>query len=204
MPTICEIGKERIRRAGKQLVEAQQALLNEKQKALDKLTTNQLALVATDDEAAETLKADIARIQTTLGTLDTGFRVYRLDSSNMQDVYHRPQDFVQQSLDLFADNIKPDRTEDDLLAQVMLSWGLSLSLPIERATYAGQQVFRVAGNSLYACFGTGVDEALARALAPEAPLRVVFRDSGFKDDTAKINVQQLLKQLSPTTEMKVI
>lgn len=159
---ICEIGKERIRRAAKKIKEE----------------TN----------------ADI----------DYGFRVYRLDSSNMQDVYYKPQEYSQSQLDAFADHIKPDRTADDLLAQVMLDWGLPLSLPIEQATIAGKQVFKVAANSLYACFDTGIDEAFAKAIAQDAPLRVVFRDSGFKDDTAKTNVKQLLKQLSPETEMKVI
>lgn len=159
---ICEIGKERIRRAAKKI--------------------------------KEETGADI----------DYGFRVYRLDSSNMQDVYYRPQDYRQDNLDLFADNVKPDRTPDDLLAQVMLDWGLPLSLKIEQATISGKQVFKVAGNSLYACFAEGIDEDFAKAIAKDAPLRIVFKDSGFKDDTAKVNVKQLLKQLSPETEMKVI
>lgn len=159
---ICEIGKERIRRAARKI--------------------------------KEETGADI----------DYGFRVYRLDSSNMQDVYYRPQDYKQESLELFADNVKPDRTADDLLAQVMLDWGLPLSLKIEQATIAGKQVFKVAGDSLYACFDSGIDEAFAKAVAQDKPLRIVFRDSGFKDDTAKTNVKQLLKQLSPETEMKVI
>lgn len=136
--------------------------------------------------------------------IDYGFRVYRLDSSNMQDVYYKPQDYKQAALDLFADNVKPDRTADDLLAQVMLDWGLPLSLKIEQTTVAGKQVFKVAGDSLYACFDKGIDEAFAKEIAKDQPLRIVFRDSGFKDDTAKTNVKQLLKQLSPETEMKVI
>ncbi len=136
--------------------------------------------------------------------IDYGFRVYRLDSSNMQDVYYKPQDYNQGNLDLFADNVKPDRTADDLLAQVMLDWGLPLSLKIEQAEVNGKQVFKVAGDSLYACFDKGIDEEFAKAIAKDAPMRIVFRDSGFKDDTAKTNVRQLLKQLSPDTEMKVI
>jgi len=137
-------------------------------------------------------------------TQDYGFRVYRLDSSNMQDVYYRPQDYKQENLELFADNIKPDRTPDDLLAQVMLDWGLPLSYKIEQIDIYDKQVFRVAQDSLLACFDTGIDEDFAKAIAKEKPLRVVFRDRGFASDTAKINVQQLLKQLSPETEMKVI
>ncbi len=135
---------------------------------------------------------------------DYGFRVYRLADSNMQDVYYRPQDYKQESMDMFADNIKPDRTADDLLAQVMLDWGLPLSYKIDQASINGKQVFRVAQDSLLACFDKGIDEAFAKEIAKEKPLRVVFRDSGFASDTAKINVQQLLKQLTPETEMKVI
>ena len=136
--------------------------------------------------------------------IDYGFRVYRLDSSNMQDVYYKPQDYDQTNLDLFGDNVKADRTADDLLAQVMLDWGLPLSLKIEQAEVSGKNVFRVAENSLYACFDSGIDEDFAKAIAKNKPLRIVFKDSGFKNDTAKTNVKQLLKQLSPETEMKVI
>jgi adenine-specific DNA-methyltransferase len=169
--TICDIGKERIRRAGKKILE-------EKMKAND----------------------DIGQDR----SLDVGFRVYRLDSSNMKDVYHHPQDYKQGQLDAFADNIKPDRTADDLLAQVMLSWGLSLSLTVERMTVVGKEVFCVAENSLYACFDKGINEAFVEEIAKDKPLRVLFRDNAFENDTVKANVQQLLKQLSPETEMKVI
>ena len=136
--------------------------------------------------------------------IDYGFRVYRLDESNMQDVYYKPQDYDQTNLDLFADNVKLDRTADDLLAQVMLDWGLPLSLKIEQANISGKKVFKVAENSLYACFDSGIDEAFAKEIAKDEPLRIVFKDSAFKNDTAKTNVKQLLKQLSPETEMKVI
>ncbi len=122
----------------------------------------------------------------------------------MEDVYHNPKNYDQSNLDRFADNVKLDRSPDDLLAQVMLDWGLPLSLKIEQATICGKNVFKVAENSLYACFDVGIDEDFAKAIAKEAPLRFVFKDSCFKSDTAKINVQQLFKQLSPTTEMKVI
>ena len=136
--------------------------------------------------------------------IDYGFRVYRLDESNMQDVYYKPQEYHQDSMDLFADNVKSDRTADDLLAQVMLDWGLPLSLKIEQESINGKQVFKVAGNSLYACFDSNIDEGFIKEIAKEEPMRIVFKDSGFKDDTAKVNVKQLLKQLSPETEMKVL
>jgi len=210
---ICEIGKERIRRAAKSIVNGQLAMVNEKKAQLEKLVNGQLVMVNGKwaipqglliDEKAENLLKEINHLQFTIDHLDTGFRVYRLDSSNMQDVYYRPQDYKQEALDLFADNVKPDRTPDDLLAQVMLDWGLPLSLKIEQAQIAGKQVFKVAEDSLYACFDKGIDEDFAKAIAQDKPLRIVFRDSGFKDDTAKTNVKQLLKQLSPETEMKVI
>ena len=135
---------------------------------------------------------------------DYGFRVYRLDESNMQDVYYKPQDYQQASLDMFADNVKTDRTPDDLLAQVMLDWGLPLSYKIERLNIVGKEVFKVEKDSLFVCFDKDLDEAFAKEIAKEKPLRVVFRDNGFISDTAKENVKQLLKQLSPDTEMKVI
>ena len=148
--------------------------------------------------AAKKIKED------TGSDIDYGFRVYRLDSSNMQDVYYKPQDYDQTNLDLFGDNVKPDRSADDLLTQVMLDWGLPLSLKIESIEVSGKNVFKVAENSLYACFDSGIDEGFAKEIAKDKPLRIVFKDSGFKNDTAKTNVKQLLKQLSPETEMKVI
>lgn len=185
---ICEIGKERIRRAGAKLAP-------QPPKGGAESTPN----LFDNAESAQLLPSgEVGR------GLDVGFRVYRLDTSNMQDVYYRPQDYKQETLNMFADNIKPDRTADDLLAQVMLDWGLPLSYKIEQLDINGKHVFRVAQDSLLACFDTGIDEAFAKAIAKEKPLRVVFRDSGFASDTAKINVQQLLKQLSPETEMKVI
>ena len=122
----------------------------------------------------------------------------------MQDVYYNPLEYSQDNFELFADNVKSYRTAYDLLAQVMIDWGLPLSLKIERVKISGKEVYKVAENSLYACFDESLDEDFAKAIAENEPLRVVFKDNGFKDDTAKTNVKQLLKQLSPETEMKVI
>jgi len=153
----------------------------------------------------ERIRRSAQKIQKeTMAEIDYGFRVFRLAESNLKDVYYKPQDYKQEALDLFADNVKPDRTADDLLAQVMLDWGLPLSLKIVQTKIAGKQVFKVANDSLYACFDNGVDEVFAKEIAIDKPLRIVFRDNGFKDDTSKSNVKQLLKQLSPETEMKVI
>jgi adenine-specific DNA-methyltransferase len=153
----------------------------------------------------ERIRRSVKKIKEEIGDdFDSGFRVYRLAESNMEDVYYKPQDYKQEALDLFTDNVKPDRTADDMLAQVMLDWGLSLSLKIEEVTITGKTVFKVADNSLYACFDKGIDEKFATEIAKEHPMRIVCRDNGFKDDTAKTNVKQLLKQLSPETEIKVI
>ncbi|WP_396601650.1 site-specific DNA-methyltransferase [Algibacter sp. R77976] len=140
----------------------------------------------------------------TNANIDYGFKVFKVESSNMQDVYYKPQDYDQAQLDVFADNIKEDRTSEDLLTQILLDWGLPLTLKTETLTIQGKEVFKVDSNYLMACFANGVDEAFAKEIATYQPLRVVFKDSGFKDDTAKENVKQLLKQLSPNTEMKVI
>ncbi|WP_286766882.1 MULTISPECIES: site-specific DNA-methyltransferase [Sphingobacterium] len=167
--------------------------------------SQELGLHTMTDLGKERIRRAANKIKEETGAeIDYGFRVYRLDDSNMQEVYYKPQEYTQANLDLFADNVKSDRTAGDLLAQVMLDWGLPLSLKIERLEIVGKEVFRVAEDSLYACFDKGLDETFAKEIAKDKPLRVVFRDNGFKDDTAKVNVKQLLKQLSPETEMKVI
>lgn len=137
---------------------------------------------------------------------DIGFRVLKIDTSNMADVYYAPDALDKANLDLFVDNIKPDRTADDLLFQVMLDWGVDLALPIEKKAIQGKDVFFVDGNALAACFDahSGVDEAFVKELATHKPLRVVFRDAGFKDSAVKINVEQIFKLLSPSTEVKSI
>lgn len=138
--------------------------------------------------------------------LDLGFRVLKIDTSNMADVYYAPDALDKAKFDLFIDNIKPDRTAEDLLFQVMLDWGVDLALPIAKETIQGKEVFFVDGNALVACFDAhgGVDEEFVKALAKHQPLRVVFRDAGFKDSAVKINVEQIFKQLSPSTEVKCL
>lgn len=138
--------------------------------------------------------------------LDLGFRLLKVDTSNMADVYYAPDALDKANLDLFVDNIKPDRTAEDLLFQVMLDWGVDLALPIVKETIQGKEVFFVDGDALAACFDahSGIDEAFVKELAKRQPLRVVFRDAGFKDDATKINVEQIFKLLSPATEVKCI
>jgi len=137
---------------------------------------------------------------------DIGFRSLKVDTSNMADVYYSPDALDKADFNLFVDNIKPDRTAEDLLFQVMLDWGVDLALPITQRTLQGKDVFFVDGNALAACFdySGGVDEAFVKELAKEQPLRVVFRDAGFKDSAVKINVEQIFKQLSPSTEVKCL
>lgn len=165
--TIAEIGKERIRRAGKKILEG---------------------------ECHEGWNKDI------------GFRVLKVDSSNMADVYYTPDAIEQTLLDKMTANIKPDRTPEDLLFQVLLDWGVDLSQPIRKETIQGKTVFFVnePPYDLIACFDTGVNEDLVRELARFEPLRVVFRDTGFISDAVKINVEQIFKQMSPGTEVKSI
>ncbi len=135
---------------------------------------------------------------------DIGFRVLKIDSSNMADVYYTPDGIEQDLLSSQADNFKPDRKPEDLLFQVLLDWGVDLSLPIRKETLQGKSVFFVDENALVACFDTGVNEELVKELAGFEPLRVVFRDNGFVSDTVKINVEQIFKQMSPGTDVKSI
>jgi adenine-specific DNA-methyltransferase len=135
---------------------------------------------------------------------DIGFRVLKVDTSNMQDVYYRPDQVDQKDLLAAIDNIKPDRTAEDLLFQVLVDWGVDLTLPIQRETLQGKTVFFVDGNALVACFETGVTEELVKELAGREPLRVVFRDNGFVSDAVKINVEQVFRQVSPGTDVKSI
>ena len=138
--------------------------------------------------------------------IDLGFRVLKIDSSNMADVFYAPDAVNQGALEGFTDNIKPDRTAEDLLFQVMLDWGVDLALPITRQTIQGREVLFVDSNALAACFDAGgrIDEAFVKELATHKPLRAVFRDAGFADSAAKINVEQIFKLLSPATEVKCL
>lgn len=165
--TIAEIGKERIRRAGKKILEG---------------------------ECNPNWNKDI------------GFRVLKVDSSCMEDVYYTPDQIDQKQLSLFANNIKADRRDkpEDLLYQVLIDWGVELHLPIKPETIQGKKVFFVDENALVACFDSGLEEDFIKEVARHQPLRVVFRDAGFASDAARINAEQIFKQLSPNTEVKVI
>ena len=128
----------------------------------------------------------------------------KIDTSNMAEVYYTPDAIDESQLKILTNNIKPQRTPEDLLFQVLLDWGVDLSLPIRKETLQGKSVFFVDENALVACFDTRVNEGLVKELAKLEPLRVVFRDNGFISDAVKINVEQIFKQMSPGTEVKSI
>lgn len=161
---ICEIGKERIRRAGKKIKEENPSITN----------------------------------------LDVGFRVLKLDSSNMKDVYYKPSDYSQGFLGQLEDNIKTDRTPLDLLFQVMLELGKPLSAKIEENEIADKKVFVVDDNDLIACFDENITEDVVKTIAQKKPLYAVFRDSSLSSDAVAVNFDQIFATYSPTTTRKVL
>ena len=173
---ICEIGKERIRRAGKKIEEELKAKSKEGELFEEKDTKK----------------------------LDTGFRVLKEDSTNMKDVYYSPSEYNQQMLLKLENNIKGDRTDIDLLYGVLLDWGVPLSLPHITEKIGDKDVHFVNDADLVACFEENVPEEVIREIAGRKPLRVVFRDSSFRNSPDKINVTEIFKTLSPETTIKVI
>ena len=137
-------------------------------------------------------------------SLDTGFRVLKLDSSNMQDVYYNPQKISQTLLDATIDNVKSDRSPLDLLFQVMLELGVPLSAKIEEHTINGKTYFAVNGNDVIACFDDNIDNDVITAIAKQQPLYAVFKDKSFASDSVAINNEQLFKTYSPVTNIKVV
>lgn len=161
--TICDIGEERIRRAGKKIKEETNA------------------------------------------NIDYGFKVFKIDSSNMKDdFYKKPNDLEQSQLRLFESNVKDDRISDDLLTQVMLNLGLTLDLNVEKKKIKNNDVYFVENNSLIACFDDSIDFSIIDEIANIKPLRVVFKDESFKNDNDKINLEEKFKKLSPDTKIIVL
>lgn len=163
--TICEIGKERIRRAGKKIKED------------SPLTTQDL---------------------------DTGFRVLKLDSSNMEDIYYTPKDISQADLFSLVDNVKPDRTSEDLLFQVMLELGATLDSKIETSVVADKTIYNVADGFLVACFDKNVTDDVVTTIAKMQPLYAVFRDTSMATDSTATNFEQIFKTYSPNTTTKIL
>lgn len=194
--TICDIGKERIRRAGQKIVEVNAHLLNavragalQKGEPYAEFTTSETARKAQQEIAA---------------TLDTGFRVFKLDDSNMRDVYFAPDDYTQDMLSMMESNIKPDRTALDLLFGCLLEWGLPLSMPYRSETIDGCTVHTYNDGDLIACFDEQIPATVVEAIARRQPLRAVFRDSSFSSSPEKINLTEIFKLLAPDTRVKVI
>ena len=173
--TLCEIGKERIRRAGKQILSA---------------GGGQLSFSETQPDQS--------------APIDIGFRCLRLDSSNMENVYYTPEETRQQDMFSLVDNVKPDRTPEDLLFQVMLDLGVLLSSPIEVKEIAGKKVFNVADGFLLACFDHDVTEETVKAIAQMRPYYAVFRDSSMANDSVATNFDQIFETYSPETVRKVL
>lgn len=198
---ISEIGKERIRRAGKKIKEE---FLDKYTKELEKINKEleQESLDGNDElkEQIAELEAKIEHIK----NLDTGFRVYKTDSSNMKDIFYHPSELKQEQLSAFESNIKEDRTPEDLLTQVILDLGLELSLKIEKKEILGNNVFIVQENALVACFDNNIDFGIVDKIAELKPLKVVFKDASFKDDKDRINVEERFKRLSPETVITVL
>ena len=162
---ICEIGKERIRRAGAKI-------------------KSEAGLIAQN--------------------LDTGFRVFKLDETNMKDVFYSAEEYTQARLDDMISNIKEDRTDLDLLYGCLLEWGLPLSLPHVTEAIEGCHVHTVNGGDLIACFDDNIPESVIKKIAERKPLRVVFRDSSFASSPEKINVTEIFKLMAPGTSVRVI
>ena len=160
--TLCEIGEERIRRAGKKIKEETNA------------------------------------------NIDYGFRVYKVDTSNMKDIYYKPSEVNQMNLLDYMSNIKEDRTSEDLLTQVILDLGLTLDLKIEQKNILSNKVFYVENNSLIACFDDQVDINIIDEICKCNPMRIVFKDISFKSDKDKINLEERIKKLSPETEISIL
>ena len=160
---ICEIGKERIRRAAKKIAEEHPD-----------------------------------------AKFDGGFRVFKLDDTNMKDVYYAPADYEQNVLDLLESNLKEDRTDLDLLFGCLLEWGLPLSLPYQSESIEGCTVHNYNDGDLIACFDENIPDSVIKTIAKRKPLRAVFRDSSFAGSPAKINVTQIFKELAPDTSVKVL
>lgn len=162
-PNICEIGKERIRRAAKK--------------------------IAADNPGKP---------------FDGGFRVFKLADSNMTDVYYSAGEYDQNMLDLLVSNIKPDRTDLDLLFGCLLEWGLPLSMPYTSEQIEGCTVQTYNDGDLIACFDENIPDTVIKEIAKRQPLRAVFRDSSFANSPAKINVGEIFKMLAPDTRVKVL
>lgn len=200
---ICEIGKERIRRAGKKILELNESLKKTRMIDTDEQLNVLEALKGNDNAVMDFIKTQ-SIVDMSRNNLDIGFRVLKLDSSNMKDVYYKPEQYSQSLLSSFEDNIKEDRTPLDLLFQVMLELGKPLSAKIEKKEIAGKKVFIVDDNDLIACFDNNITDEVVKTIAQLKPLYAVFRDSSLADDSTAANFEQIFNTYSPNTVRKVL
>ncbi|HEM5048392.1 TPA: site-specific DNA-methyltransferase [Streptococcus suis] len=174
----------------------------------DKSAAKEAGYETIDQISRERIRRAAKKIQEehpeTVGKQDFGFRAYKLDSSNFKDVSQTPDSFSQDSLFDSVSNIKDDRTDLDLLFQIMLTWGMELSLPIAKTQIDGTDIYNVAGGALIACFADEISESVLRQIAKEEPLRAVFKDESFANSAAKINLGQIFKEVAPNTKVKVV
>ena len=207
--TLCEIGKERIRRAGKRIkdeIAGDISKLEEEIRVLAEKKKNQgdSILATEEDTNLDELKRQLIVKQHALTKLDIGFRVFKLDSSNMKDVYYSPSETPQSDLLGRVDNIKEGRTPEDLLFQVMLEFGIPLSSKIRESVIAGKKVFNVEDNFLIACFDDDITNETISAIAKEKPQYVVLCDSGFETDSVAANFEQIFATYSPDTTRRIL
>lgn len=186
---ICEIGKERIRRAGEKILQSvTSGAGNSKGEGFG------CGMPTTAEEREQIIK----------NVIDIGFRVFKLDDTNMTDVYYSAGEYDQGMLDQLVSNIKPDRTDLDLLFGCLLEWGLLLSMPYTSEQIEGCTVHTYNDGDLIACFDENIPDTVIKEIAKRQPLRAVFRDSSFADSPAKINVGEIFKMLAPDTRVKVL
>ena len=213
---ICEIGKERIRRAGEKLKNTKElnwdalvpsgsgkATLRKPGDASDNSDIIENGIQVSFSDYPNIAEQE-EQIRKNAAFLDIGFRVFKLDDTNMNDVYYSAEEYNQDLLSQMESNIKPDRTDLDLLFGCLLEWGLSLSLPYSSETIEGCTVHNYNDGDLIACFDENIPDSVIKAIARKQPLRAVFRDSSFNGSPAKINVGEIFKMLAPDTRVKVI
>lgn len=198
--TICEIGKERIRRAGKQVVGNLYKELVKHQTKFAKFAIGvdvdkdpalweHIEDEATRNEAQQAIE----EIQQKIDRLDTGFRVLRVDSSNMEDIYFEPAQTTQENL--FSESVKADRSELDLLFGCMVDWGVELSYPLRKEKFGGKNLHIVNEGALVACFDKDINADVVTRIAELKPLRIIFREECFATDADKLNIYEKFKQL---------
>lgn len=220
---ICEIGKERIRRAGMKIKEGlsehgyalkklkeegipfQMAIRRENDTSTDKSFINNPEIINGKSTGTYSVPDNVEDIQRKMADeLDIGFRVLKLDDSNMNEVYYSPAEYSQTMLSEMESNVKSDRTDLDLLFGCLLEWGLPLSLPYRSEQIDGCTVHNYNDGDLIACFDKNIPDSVIKEIAKKQPLRAVFRDSSFADSPSKINIGEIFKLLAPDTRVKVI